>query len=104
IWWTHPDWPSLAASLTLWPVFDKMTVPVLQVGWTLSFEMLFYFALAGSMRIGVKSVLALFGIMLVGAALVRAPIFNFFGNPMIFEFLFGVAIAKLPKDKRLALP
>lgn len=104
IFFTRPAWPKIAASLTLWPIYAAWTVPALRVGWTLSFEMLFYFALAASMRIGVKPVLAMFALMLAGAALIRWPIFNYLGNPMIFEFLFGVAIVALPKAPRLALP
>lgn len=104
IFWTNPAWSRLMASLTLWPVYGSWVIPALRVGWTLSFEMLFYFALAASMRVGAKPVLALFAIMLSGAATLGWPIFNYFGNPMIFEFLFGVAIAHSPKLPKVAPP
>ena len=36
--------------------------------------------------------------------MLRWPIFNYFGNPMIFEFLFGVLIAQAPKQPKLTIP
>jgi len=104
IWWTHPDLPRLISSVTLWPIIDGWQTPALRVGWTLSFEMLFYFAVAASLRIGVKPLLALFGLMLCGAYVVRWPIFNYLGNPMVFEFLFGVLIARSPRLPELSIP
>jgi exopolysaccharide production protein ExoZ len=98
------NWSTLAASLTLWPTYDKFTWPALDVGWTLSFEMLFYCAVAASMRIGVRIPLVLFGLCLAGGILTDAPIFDYLGSPMIFEFLFGVIIAQLPKNEKWALP
>jgi exopolysaccharide production protein ExoZ len=100
VWWAFNPSVHPLASFALWP----SSTPDLPVGWTLSFELLFYCAVALSLRIGVKALLAIFGLMLAGAVLTRAPVFNFLGNPMIFEFLFGVAITRLPKSARLAIP
>ena len=66
ILWTLPDWQRLTTSITLWPIFGTWQTPALRVGWTLSFEMLFYFAVAASMRVGVKPLLGLFAVMLGG--------------------------------------
>jgi exopolysaccharide production protein ExoZ len=102
---TYPtDGKTLAASLTLWPVFGGMVTPTLGVGWTLSFDVLFYVAVALSARTGVKPLLALYAAMLAGSLFSKAPIFDFLGNPMMIEVLFGAVLAKLPRDRRLAVP
>ena len=106
-WYFHRHmlgWPTVAASLTLWPVYDRFTAPTLALGWTLSFEMLFYVSLALSLKVGARVPLALFAVCLMGGILTDAPLFDFLGNPMIFEFLLGVVIAKLPKDENWAWP
>jgi exopolysaccharide production protein ExoZ len=69
------------------------------------FEMLFY--LAATLAIATRTVvlpLALFFIALTAGAYLRWPIFDFIGNPMIFEFLFGVIVSRLPRDGRVGLP
>src|SRR3546814_19129743 len=38
--------PRIAATLTLWPIYDEFTWPALNVGWTFSFELLFYAGMA----------------------------------------------------------
>ena len=48
--------------------------------------------------------LALFALFLAGGILTDAPLFDLLGSPMIFEFLFGVVIAKLPRNEDLAGP
>jgi exopolysaccharide production protein ExoZ len=99
----HPgyiDTFAVSTSMTLLPV----GTPLLPVGWTLSFELLFYLAVALSLRTGVKPLLAIFGLFLTGAVLTKATLFNFIGNPMILEFLFGAMVAKLPRYSKAALP
>jgi exopolysaccharide production protein ExoZ len=94
----------LLTSFTLWPVWSEFTFPALRVGWTLSFELLFYGAIALSMRTGARVPLLAFGICLVAGAITRWPIFDYIGNPMIFEFLLGILVAKLPRDARFGAP
>jgi len=48
--------------------------------------------------------LALFGLALIGNFAADSSVLAFAGNPIIFEFLFGAVIAKLPRHERLALP
>jgi exopolysaccharide production protein ExoZ len=48
--------------------------------------------------------LALFGVALLAGSLTHAPIFDYLGNPMILEFLFGVGIARLPRREQWAWP
>lgn len=46
--------------------------------------------------------LSLFFVAFLLGQLTHHPLFDFIGNPMIFEFLFGVLIAKAPKNERFA--
>jgi exopolysaccharide production protein ExoZ len=83
-----------------------MTVPALTVGWTLCFEMLFY-ACAALVLVNRRWAFAIIGIY--GIAFVLRPIgptFQFLGNPLILEFLFGVAICYIPgwRPGILAIP
>ncbi|MEP7173776.1 MAG: acyltransferase [Aestuariivirga sp.] len=86
----------LLASFFLWPATDVMTLPLLPVAWTLCYEALFYvaatFVLAD--RRWLYPVLGLF----VAAMALRqhGAVFQFLGNPLIIEFLFGVTIAYAP--------
>lgn len=98
--WLPADWPTTLASLTLWPVYSRFTLPILPIGWTLSFEMLFYISTALALLTRPLVPLILFGIALVAGVATRLPIFDFVGNPMILEFLMGMAVAKLPRDAR----
>jgi exopolysaccharide production protein ExoZ len=87
----------IVRSLTLWPVYGHhYVVPALGVGWTLSFELLFYagFALALASRASVP--LMIFGLCLVLGLTTNNLLFWFVGSPLTFEFLLGVAIARMP--------
>jgi exopolysaccharide production protein ExoZ len=77
-------------------------LPALHAGWTLSFELLFYVSLA--LALVTRPVVPLIGFVLALAAgqLGGGPLFDFVGNPMITEFLFGVVVARLPRDGRYA--
>jgi exopolysaccharide production protein ExoZ len=73
-----------------------MTIPALRVGWTLCFEMPFY-ACAALVLVDRRWALILIGAY--GTAFMlrsMGPLFQFLGNPMILEFLLGVAIAHAP--------
>jgi exopolysaccharide production protein ExoZ len=87
----------IVRSLTLWPVYShNYVVPALGVGWTLSFELLFYagFAVALASRASVP--LMIFGLCLVLGLTTNNLLLWFVGSPLTFEFLLGVAIARLP--------
>lgn len=96
-----PAWQGIVASLTLWPSYPEFTTPALPLGWTLSFEMLFYLAFALAIRTRAAVPLALFGLSLVLRLTTHQPLFDYLGNPMIFEFLLGVGVANLPRAERL---
>jgi len=85
--------------------------PMLILGWTLNFEMMFYsvfaIALLFSHRTGVLFITG--AIALMGIVGIVAPphstSFAFWCNPIIFEFLFGIALAHLRiSGIRLSLP
>lgn len=72
--------------------------PVLNVGWTLNFEMLFYLVFAGSLFFPRRWQLAALTSLFLGLALIRethlggALPWQFWGHPIIFEFLAGAAL------------
>jgi exopolysaccharide production protein ExoZ len=94
---TSFGWREAVATLFLWPATDRMTSPALQVTWTLCFEMLFYAAVTAVLfdRRLLSLVVGLFTAAM--ALRGRGPIFQFLGNPIIFEFIFGVALSYLPR-------
>jgi len=98
----HLSGPMLAASLAFWPAAGaRMTLPALDVGWTLCFEMLFYVAVAAILAAGrwrtwaVAAALAAFAACWVARVQTGLVAFQFLGNPIILEFLMGVAAAGL---------
>jgi exopolysaccharide production protein ExoZ len=75
--------------------------PVLMLGWTLNYEFFFYviFALAllFGKRIGlfvVFGIIGCFGLLGATGVLDKLP-FSFWGNPIVFEFLFGIVLAMM---------
>lgn len=90
-------WRNILATLFLWPATDQMAAPALGVAWTLCFEMLFYAAVALVLcdRRWLYALAAIF----IGAFLLRwaGPVFQLLGNPIILEFIAGVAIARVGK-------
>ena len=90
------EWRELAATFLLWPATDVMTVPLLPVAWTLCFEALFYVAAALVIadRRWLGPILLTFGAAIALRA--QGPIFQFLGNPLMFEFLLGIAVAYAP--------
>jgi exopolysaccharide production protein ExoZ len=92
-------WRDAVSTLFLWPATDVMTLPLLEVAWTLSFEMLFY--LSAALVLYDRRWLYVTGILyaLVFSLRQFGPLFQFLGNPLVLEFLFGVAIASAPKHR-----
>ncbi len=98
-----PDAGEVARSLLFIPYarISGDAVPVLAVGWTLNYEMMFYVLFAMAMllafRQGVVALaLALCGLACAGALLQLSPVIpGFWTNPIILEFLFGIGIGVL---------
>jgi exopolysaccharide production protein ExoZ len=86
-------WRDVVSTLLLWPATDVMTAPLLSVAWTLSFEMLFYFCAALILhdRRWLYALGCFYGMAFALRPL--SPVFQFLGNPLAIEFLFGVALA-----------
>jgi len=111
LWWLAvlpwlfmvPRGPMFAmSSLTLWPIYPGgYFVPVLKVGWTLSFELLFYLGMTLAIATRAAVPLALYALFLLGALETSSPLLHLVGCPMALEFLMGVIIARLPRHVSL---
>lgn len=83
--------------------------PILGVGWTLNYEVLFYLVFALSLAVSRKALvpavtLILAGLFLAGTVLpMDMAAHAFLGNPILFEFLLGALAAKLFTSGRLAI-
>jgi peptidoglycan/LPS O-acetylase OafA/YrhL len=90
----------LAASLLFIPMKSPwgMLQPVLPVGWTLNFEMLFYAVFAIAIAWGAPRIrfclLVFLAVFLAGQTLPGVMPLAFYANSIIFEFILGVAIAQ----------
>lgn len=95
-----PGLMAAAANVTLWPIYgNAFHIPELHVGWTLSFEMLFYVAFA--LGLATRPVVPLLG--LFACAVIPNggnAVLGFLGSPLVAEFLFGIIIAHLPRYER----
>lgn len=96
-----------ATSLLFWPIWGaKPSFPLLAVGWSLGFEALFYTSLSLVVRFGSKGAIGLLAVY-AGAFLLNVAgaggVFQFIGNPLLLEFLLGVAIALIPARKQRPL-
>jgi exopolysaccharide production protein ExoZ len=89
-------WRDALATFLLWPATDRMTLPILPVGWTLCFEMLFYIS-AALVLVHRRWLFAIIGAY-AAAFLLRplGPVFQFVGNPIILEFFLGAIVACTP--------
>ncbi len=112
-----PDvsWLPLIPTFLFWPiVHGRFVEPFLSVGWTLSFEALFYTAMTASLFVrkwtgGPLTAAAVFLLATIGLRLVvETPVLNFLGNPIILEFLFGIGVGWIfsftGTNRALALP
>lgn len=97
------------ASLFFWPTVAPwgLIQPVLPVGWSLNFEMLFYclFAIAIATRLPrALFCLCVFALFLAGRHLVPdSAALQFYSQGIIFEFLYGIVIGNLFR-KNICLP
>ncbi len=91
----------LAASFLFWPWrrLDGFVQPVLRLGWTLEYEMLFYALVAAALPLRrpaalIAILLALGGLVLAGqAAGFTATPLVFWTDPVVAEFAWGVLVA-----------
>ncbi len=104
----RPALRELVGSLAFVPYrgLDGQVHPLLPVGWTLSFEMMFYllFAAALAVRGGYATVLAPTIFLLAAANVLREPswpVWTALVNPIVLEFLAGVGVGVLVLRERL---
>jgi exopolysaccharide production protein ExoZ len=80
------------------PVLDKLS-PILVVGWTLNYEMFFYFVFAATLAFSPKrqlGIVAVVFVALTGAASATSHSYTwlaFWGSGIVLEFLFGMIVA-----------
>jgi exopolysaccharide production protein ExoZ len=77
--------------------YDGRIAPVLSLGWTLNYEMFFYLLMALALALP-RSLWGITG-LLVGLSLASllpfsGTLFTFWTNPLVLEFLFGIALAR----------
>ena len=96
------EWLFKLQSLLFIPAMNpesNMMQPVVEPGWTLNYEMMFYavFALTLFLRQSIRfPVIASFfaGVAIIGAAFDSSAISEFYTRAIILEFIFGMAIAQ----------
>lgn len=112
--WMKHHWMGGSAnvwlSLLLIPQPSGST-PLLFVGWTLLYEMYFYYAFAAALRLERKAAFVAFGIWAVGIVAIQfvpaafaTPYSAFFARNLIVEFLLGVGIGALAMQGRFVKP
>ena len=86
----------LLATFFLWPATDAMTLPLVPIAWTLCYEALFY-AAATLVLADRRWLFPVLGLFIASMGLRQhGAVFQFLGNPLIIEFLLGVALAHAP--------
>lgn len=102
-----PAW--LALSLSFWPpkAWGYLS-PILFVGWTLSYEMLFYAIVFVAVALRSRLLIAATILLLVAAGLVSGPGDNlswaWITNSIIAEFLMGYAVFVIYRTNEMSLP
>ena len=78
------DLATTASGTTLWPITSNgFTMPALTVGWTLSFELLFYLAMTMAIATRAWVPLALYALSLVGGFWTSSAVVQIIGSPII---------------------
>jgi exopolysaccharide production protein ExoZ len=89
---------AIMASVTLWPFYGAY--PILAVGWSLVFEVVFYVGFASALASRFWVPLAIFFCCLFFCDSTSLAVWQI-GSPLTIEFLAGVLIARLRLDRRL---
>ncbi|MDQ3061020.1 MAG: acyltransferase [Pseudomonadota bacterium] len=90
-----------AASLLFIPAMSPwgLIQPVLPVGWTLNFEMLFYALFATAIALGLPRIrfclLVFLLIFLARQLATPAVLLTFYGQSLVFEFILGMGVAHI---------
>lgn len=81
--------------------------PLLAVGWTLNYEAVFYLAFSAALTAAPQNRLGVLIAILVPLACLGTlyiPLYHLFANPMLLQFLVGVAVARLWIQRALPGP
>ena len=111
---TDHSWLPFIPTFVFWPIVEgRFLEPFLSVGWTLSFEVLFYTAMTAAIFFRSRSsrpavpVIAFFLAAITARSMFDTAVLDFLGNPIIIEFLFGIGISMLMRvtgpNRRLAV-
>lgn len=91
------------SALTFWPVWGQFYHPQMGVAWSLCFEMLFYLSIWTVFRgVNYLWLLTAYSLAMILAVVTGLALFRYLGSPMILEFLFGVLIYQLPRNRLAA--
>jgi peptidoglycan/LPS O-acetylase OafA/YrhL len=99
----------IALSYLLWPTHERMTLlhPLLDQGWTLSYEIYFYFLFGISIALGLRSMrlpflIAAFALLAALGRLIDFPSGAglLASNPLIIEFLLGALVGTFAPQLR----
>lgn len=103
--WKGQSFNWFAANLILVSRWFGFTEFAWGITWTLCYELAFYCLVALGMKLGSYRVpLAIFALCVIARPFINSPLVDFFGSPIAVEFLFGVAIARLPKCESYGMP
>ncbi|MDB5438531.1 MAG: acyltransferase [Caulobacteraceae bacterium] len=103
----HPEPVHVGLSLLLIPHFDPSggSFPIIPVGWTLSYEAVFYLILAACLKLAMPRRLKVLSLVLVCipiCSLAWPPAYQLIANPMLLELATGVWLAELRLSGRWA--
>jgi exopolysaccharide production protein ExoZ len=97
-----PLWWQVLASYAFVPYTsqDGIAQPVLSLGWTLNYEMLFYVLMALVLPLRMRAsltmlILVLVGLVAMGPAVAPSQPWGFWTQPIVIEFAFGVGLGWL---------
>jgi exopolysaccharide production protein ExoZ len=108
---TRPDWRELVMSLLFIPFYKSANnaAPILNVGWTLNYEMFFYVVLALCLQVSRRWATALASVVIVASIVAAQPLSNHFAFVMQMkdwirlEFVFGIVayalVRRVPQTK-----
>jgi peptidoglycan/LPS O-acetylase OafA/YrhL len=86
-----------------------LMLPVMNLGWTLNYEMYFYTVFALSLIISKRaapeiSIFVLTTIVIISKLFLKDPVVGFYGNEIVFEFMYGMVIYRTLTITPRALP
>lgn len=102
------DLPLLLGSLFFWPVWNENIqyhMPLLMLGWSLNYEILFYLIYFVALKISHQHRLLISSVMLVALALLHPftdprSALSYWSDAYVIEFIYGMLVAQLVMSTR----